>query len=69
MHAVSRDKYLPVVFPGELAESSLINHVEINSFDFDSNIFVIEHDFPVKICRMTRNAPLIIFSILYLANA
>lgn len=66
MHAVSRDKYLPVVFPGELAESSLINHVEINSFDFDSNIFVIER---VKICRMTRNAPLIIFSILYLANA
>lgn len=27
-----------VVFLGELAESSLINHmVEINSFDFDSN--------------------------------
>lgn len=43
MHAVSRDKYLQRggCVSGELfTEScSLINHVKINSFDFDSNIF------------------------------
>lgn len=32
-------------------------------------IYLWSNDFPVKICRMTRNASLIIFSILYLANA